>query len=48
LIEFERRTRSKRPTAEAARYLVAASRQTDNITPRETRMEILERIIGGA
>jgi len=44
---FERRTRSQRPTGEAARYVVAASRQTDNITPRETRIEILEHLIAG-
>lgn len=48
LIEFERRMRHKRPTGEAARYLVAASRQTDNITPRETRIEILEELIAGS
>jgi Protein of unknown function DUF262 len=48
LLEFERRMRLKRPTGEAARYLVAASRQTDNITPRETRITILEDIISRA
>jgi hypothetical protein len=48
LAEFERQTRRARPPGEAARYLVAASRQTDNITPRETRIAILEEIISGS
>lgn len=48
LEEFERKTRRKRPTGEAARYVVAASRQTDNIAPRETRIEILEQLIAGS
>lgn len=43
--EFERRTRANNPTGDTARYLVAASRQTDNITPRTTRIQILERLI---
>jgi len=41
LAEFDKRTRVKEPTGDAARYLVAASRQTDNLTPRVTRIEIL-------
>lgn len=45
LAEFEKRTRVKEPTGEAARYLVAASRQTDNVTPRETRIQILEKFL---
>jgi len=48
LEEFERKIRQKRPAGEAARYLVAASRQTDNIAPRETRIEILEHLIAGS
>ena len=31
---------------EAARYLLASSRQTDNIRPRQTRLEILADVIG--
>jgi hypothetical protein len=42
---FEREMKGRSPTGEAARYLVAASRQTDNITPRNTRIEILESIL---
>jgi hypothetical protein len=42
LLDFERRTKAKQPTGAAARYLVAASQQTDNIIPRTTRIDILE------
>jgi Protein of unknown function DUF262. len=45
LREFSRTTRRKNPTGEAARYLAAASRQTDNIQPRSTRIEILSAIL---
>jgi Protein of unknown function DUF262 len=45
LRKFESLTRRARPTGDASRYLVAASRQTDNITPRETRIEILEELL---
>jgi len=45
LKEFSRKTRQKNPTGEAARYLAAASRQTDNIQPRSTRIEILSAIL---
>ncbi len=38
----------KRIEAEAARYLVAASRQTDNLKPRTTRIEILERMLAAS
>lgn len=41
LLEFEKQTKMKEPPSEAARYLAAASRQTDNLTPRTTRIEIL-------
>jgi hypothetical protein len=41
LRDFDKKTRAKAPTAEAARYVAAASRQTDNLTPRTTRIEIL-------
>jgi Protein of unknown function DUF262 len=45
LSEFEKRAQHKEPTGDAARYVVAASRQTDNLTPRTTRIEILENIL---
>ncbi len=41
LLEFEAKTKLKEPPREAARYLAAASRQTDNLIPRITRIEIL-------
>jgi hypothetical protein len=45
LADFEKKTRAKEPVGDAARYLVAASRQTDNLTPRTTRIGILERLL---
>jgi Protein of unknown function DUF262 len=45
LLEFEAKTKLKTPTEDAARYVAAASRQTDNLTPRTTRIEILERVL---
>ncbi len=45
LLDFEKLTRLKVPVKEAARYVVAASRQTDNITPRNTRIEILSELL---
>ncbi|MGZ8842525.1 MAG: DUF262 domain-containing protein [Pyrinomonadaceae bacterium] len=48
LSEFERAMRVKEPQGRAARYLAAASRQTDNIIPRNTRIEILDQFISGA
>ena len=45
LRQFSRKTRRKNPTGEAARYLAAASRQTDNIQPRMTRIEILRQLL---
>jgi len=45
LLEFEKTTRLKSATGDASRYLAAASRQTDNLTPRTTRIDILERLL---
>jgi len=42
---FEAQTRLAHPTGAAARYVVAASRQTDNIAPRSTRIEILRDLL---
>jgi hypothetical protein len=47
LRQFSRKTRRKKPTGDAATYVTAASRQTDNIQPRTTRIEILSRILTG-
>jgi hypothetical protein len=44
---FEESTSSRQPSGRAAAYLAAASRQTDNIGPRNTRLEILAAIIAG-
>jgi hypothetical protein len=41
LEEFERLLNEDEPSREAARYLLAASRQTDNRAPRETRIGIV-------
>lgn len=48
LRRFEKALRSKAPSGEAARYIVAASRQTDNISPRLTRIEIMTKLIRGS
>lgn len=45
LRKFERELNRKRPTERARRYLTAASRQTDNLRPRLTRIEILDEIL---
>ena len=37
LIDFEKRTLVKQPVGEASKYVLAASRQTDNVGPRTTR-----------
>jgi hypothetical protein len=36
---------TKRPQREAAKYLIAASQQTDNVIPRTTRIDILVSVI---
>lgn len=41
LLDFERDTHRKHPSRLAAMYVAAASRQTDNIGPRNTRIETL-------
>ncbi len=45
LIGLEKETRQKHPTGDAARYVVASTSQTDNIGPRNTRIEILARTL---
>lgn len=46
LTAFEKETRSVRPSRAAAAYVLAASRQTDNLGPRTTRMEVLSQLLG--
>ena len=48
LAGFDRDISSEKPSDAASRYLRAASRQTDNIGPRETRISILERLVQSA
>jgi hypothetical protein len=45
LRQFEEKMKSKDLSGDTARYLVAASRQTDNLVPRLTRMQILANLI---
>ncbi|HEY2335477.1 MAG TPA: DUF262 domain-containing protein [Solirubrobacterales bacterium] len=45
LLNFEKELTRKRVTERARRYLAAASRQTDNLRPRLTRIEILNEIL---
>ena len=45
LLQFEKKTRQKAPTDDAGRYVAAASRQTDNLIPRSTRIDILGRLL---
>jgi hypothetical protein len=42
---FDKQTKSGPTSGDAARYLVAASRQTDNIQPRNTRIQVLASIV---
>jgi len=48
LMRFQTKLQPEKPRGEAARYLVAVSRQTDNIIPRRTRIDILKGVISGA
>ena len=48
LVDFEKKTKDRQPGGEAARYVVAASRQTDNLIPRTTRIEILAKLLRAA
>jgi hypothetical protein len=45
LLEFEQNTKEKTPKGSAARYLIAASKHTDDLEPRRTRIEILESLL---
>jgi hypothetical protein len=45
---FEAQTREEDPPRHVARYLTAASRQTDNLLPRLTRIGVLEETLRSA
>lgn len=45
LLDFEKQTRVEEPKGRAARYVAAASRQTDNLIPRLTRIEALTEVL---
>jgi hypothetical protein len=45
LLDFESLTQAREPRGEAAKYVLGASRQTDNIGPRTSRIEILASIL---
>jgi len=45
LVAFEVELESENPARHAARYVTAASRQTDNVQPRTTRIEILSSVL---
>lgn len=47
LQQFEQETKAKSLTDRAARYVVASSRQTDNVNPRNTRIEVLVDVMRG-
>ena len=46
LRNFEIETQSRKPTGLAAQYVIAASKHTDDLEPRKTRIEILESLLG--
>jgi hypothetical protein len=48
LVQFERELAGKKVSRRGAAYLAASSRQTDNITPRTTRIDILSEVLEGA
>jgi hypothetical protein len=48
LVKFAGRLKKKDLAGDAAKYAIAASRQTDNIGPRTTRIDVLANIIGEA
>lgn len=45
LLDLEKATKTPQPVGDAARYMAAVARQTDNIIPRTTRIEILEKLL---
>jgi len=45
LLDFEEATRSKTPRGTAAQYVIAASKHTDDLEPRKTRIGILQSLL---
>jgi Protein of unknown function DUF262 len=45
---FGQDLRSTSPSKLGARYLIAASRQTDNLIPRKTRLDVLVQVLSGS
>lgn len=45
LTDFAEKMKRQNPTGDAARYLAAASRQTDNIQPRTTRIDLISKLL---
>jgi hypothetical protein len=45
--KLEKEIKAAEPSGEAAKYVVAASRQTDNIGPRITRIEVMVKALRG-
>lgn len=45
LRRFEGELTAEEKSREAARYLTAASSQTDNLAPRQTRIDVIERVL---
>jgi Protein of unknown function DUF262 len=48
LIEFDKRTKASQSSGDVAKYVVAASRQTDNLIPRTTRIGVLAKLLQSA
>lgn len=48
LVDFETELASDAPSMRGSRYLLAASRQTDNVAPRRTRIEVLSEVLEDA
>jgi hypothetical protein len=47
LKDFDRKTKLTRPPVEVQRYILAASRQTDNLIPRQSRIDVIEELLKG-
>lgn len=45
LVQFDEQLKAEEPNPTASRYLRAASRQTDNLQPRQTRIQILSGLL---
>src|SRR5262249_10361957 len=45
LLAFEKQTRQKKPRGTAAQYVISASKHTDDLEPRRTRIDILASLL---